>query len=47
VRIPTRVPKAVMLCLMKEYNDIIRGLDGYIQYWTAEGQRDITSLYKY
>jgi hypothetical protein len=47
VQIPTRVPKAVMLHPMKGHDDIVRGLDGYIQYWTAEGQRDVTSLYKY
>jgi hypothetical protein len=47
VRIPTGVPKAVMSRPMKGYIDIVRGLNGYTQYWIAEGQRDVTGLYKY
>jgi hypothetical protein len=33
--------------LIKGHDDIVRGLNGYIQYWTAEWQRDVTGLYKY
>jgi hypothetical protein len=47
VRIPTGVPKVVMTRPMKGHNDIVRGLSGYIKYWTVEGQRDVTGLYKY
>jgi hypothetical protein len=32
---------------LRGYNDIVKGLNGYIQYWTAEGQRNVTGLYKY
>jgi hypothetical protein len=47
VRIPTGVPKVVMPHPMKGHDDIVKGLNGYIQYWTAEGQSDVTGLYKY
>jgi hypothetical protein len=47
VQIPTGVPKAVMPRPMKGHDDIVKGLNGYIQYWTAEGQKDVTGLYKY
>jgi hypothetical protein len=47
VRIPIGVPKAVMPRPMKGHDDIVRGLNGYIQYWTTKGQRDVPGLYKY
>jgi hypothetical protein len=47
VRIPIGVPKAVMSRPMKGHDDILKGLNGYIQYWIAEGQKDVTGLYKY
>jgi hypothetical protein len=31
---------------MKGHDDIVKGLNGYIQYWTLEGQRDATGVYK-
>ena len=47
VRIPTGVSKAVMPRPMKGHDDIVKGLNGYIQYSIAEGQKDVTGLYKY
>ena len=32
---------------MKGHDDIVKGLNGYIQYWVMEGQKNVTSLYKY
>jgi hypothetical protein len=42
--LPSGVPKAVMPCPMKGYDDVVKGLNGYIQYWTLEGQRDIIGV---
>jgi hypothetical protein len=47
VQIPTGVLKAVMPRPMKGHDDIVKGLNGYIQYWRAEGQNDVIGLYKY
>jgi hypothetical protein len=44
--LPSGVPKAVMPRPMKGHDDIVKGLNGYIQYWTLEGQRDVTGVYK-
>ena len=36
-RLPSGVPKTVMPRPMKRHNDVMKGLNGYIQYWTLEG----------
>jgi hypothetical protein len=46
-RLPSGVPKAVMPHPMKRHDDVVKGLNGYIQYWTLEWQRDIIGMYKY
>jgi hypothetical protein len=43
-RLPSGVLKAVMPRHMKGH-DIVKGLNGYIQYWIHEGQKNITSMY--
>jgi hypothetical protein len=46
-RLPSGVPKAVMPRPIKRHDKVVKGLKGYIQYWTLEGQKDVTCVYKY